>query len=134
MGTSRKINARLEQAMSAAYGALGASIIDPKTTWTGTAFQIPAIKFDENADGNPVHFFLLGFCVLAFVYRRGQHRIAVFYIASLIAAFLVVCLLLKWQPWNSRLHLPLFILGSPIVGLTLATLRSRRLVYLLPLS
>ena len=130
MGTSRKINVKLEETMSAAYDALGASISDPKTTWTGTAFQIPAIKFDENADGNPFHFFLIGCCALAFVSRRGQDRVAGLYIISLIAGFLVVCLLLKWQPWNSRLHLPLFILGSPIVGLTLATLRSRRLVYL----
>ena len=130
IGTSRKINVKLEQTMSAAYDALGASISDPKTTWSGTAFQIPAIKYDEGADGNPFHFFLFGCCALAFVSRRGQDRVAGLYIVGLIAGFLVVCLLLKWQPWNSRLHLPLFILGSPIVGLTLATLRSRRLVYL----
>ena len=130
IGTSPKINAELEQTISAAYDALGASISDPKTTWTGAAFRIPAIKFNENADGNPVHFLLIGCCALAFVSRRGQDRIAGFYIVSLIAGFLLFCLLLKWQPWHSRLHLPLFILGSPIVGLTLATLGSRRLVYL----
>ncbi len=130
IGTSPKINVKLEQAMSAAYDALGASISDPKTTWSGTAFQIPPIKYNEGADGNPIHFLLFGCCALVFVSRRSQVRTTGFYIVGLIAGFLLFCLLLKWQPWNSRLHLPLFILGSPIVGLTLATLRSRRLVYL----
>jgi hypothetical protein len=129
MGTYPEINAALEQTMVAAYDLLGISISDPKTTWSGTAFHIPPIKFDEYSDGNLVHFLLIGFCALVFVSGRDRDRKTGFYLASLIAGFLLFCLLLKWQMWNSRLHLPLFILASPIVGLTLAALRTQRLVY-----
>ena len=31
--------------------------------------------------------------------------------------------MLRWQPWHSRLHLPLFILGAPLVGVVFERLR-----------
>src|SRR4029078_4663770 len=32
------------------------------------------------------------------------------------AGFVIYCALLRWQPWASRLHLPLFMLGSPLIA------------------
>ena len=36
-----------------------------------------------------------------------------------VAGALAFCAALKWQPWNSRLDLPLFILVAPLVGVSL---------------
>jgi hypothetical protein len=44
---------------------------------------------------------------------------AAIYNGCILAGFIIFCGLLRWQPWNSRLHLPLFILTTPIIGLVL---------------
>ena len=37
----------------------------------------------------------------------------------------VLCRVLKWQPWNTRLHLPLFVLWAAVAGSVLARSWSR---------
>ena len=37
----------------------------------------------------------------------------------LVGEALLFCLVLKWQPWHSRLHLPLFVLAAPFVAVQL---------------
>jgi hypothetical protein len=36
---------------------------------------------------------------------------------GLIAGFIVFSALVRWQPWGSRFHLPLFVLSAAVVGL-----------------
>ena len=47
--------------------------------------------------------------------RSRRRRLRAF-AGCLLVAFLLFCLVLRWQPWHSRLHLPLFVLGAPMVG------------------
>jgi hypothetical protein len=50
--------------------------------------------------------------------RQLRHnRVLRIYVIALIAAFVLFSSGLKWQPWHSRLHLPLFVLWSPVVGI-----------------
>jgi hypothetical protein len=44
-----------------------------------------------------------------------------------LASFLLFCWFVKWQPWHSRLHLPLFCLASPIIAVVLSELKKGRL-------
>lgn len=39
---------------------------------------------------------------------------------------MLFCLVFRWQPWHSRLHLPLFVLWSPVVGIALGRPTGRR--------
>ena len=45
------------------------------------------------------------------------------YVLGVTGGFFLFCLLLKWQPWHVRLHLPLFVLGAPAMGMVLGQLR-----------
>ena len=41
------------------------------------------------------------------------------YASALVVAFLIFCFYLNWNPYHSRLHLPLFVLWSPLIALVL---------------
>jgi hypothetical protein len=43
------------------------------------------------------------------------------YLSALSCAFLLFCFYLKWQPWGSRLHLPLFVLFSAFISVVMST-------------
>jgi hypothetical protein len=104
---------------------LGISPADPRTTWGGAVFHVPVFGANENVTGNFVHFLLIIFSsvlILAEQLRRRGQGLTL-YICLLITAFGLFVFYLKWQPWHSRLHLPLFVLWSPVVGIWLSRLR-----------
>lgn len=41
------------------------------------------------------------------------------YSAGLLNAMAFYCIMIKWQPWASRLHTPLFLIGMPILAFIL---------------
>jgi hypothetical protein len=51
-----------------------------------------------------------------------QKTAVILLLAGIVGAFAFFCLLFRWQPWHSRLHLPLFVLSAPIVGIGLSQL------------
>jgi hypothetical protein len=57
------------------------------------------------------------------VLQRRKEKDTISYLVCLAGAFILFSLYPKWQPWHSRLHLPLFILWSSLVGLMLSQLR-----------
>lgn len=94
---------------------MGLDINDPRTTWQGTRFTPVDDSLHEEISGNPLHLFLIIVSLALLAFGRGS-PLAVKYSLAVAGAFLVFCLILKWQPWHSRLHLPLFILFAPVVG------------------
>ncbi len=95
----------------------GANENDPATTWTGTTFEIPPFNLNEDTAGNFLNLVLI-FVTLVIVVispplRRSQVSL---YVLGLVAAFLVFCAVFRWQPWHTRLQLPLFVLWSPVIG------------------
>jgi hypothetical protein len=117
---TERINGVLDDAISRLHGVLGIDINDPKTTWPLTTFHVPAphYAFHEDYAGNPLHAALIALSCLMLlaVQKLRRRRDLLTYAGALITAFLVFVLYLKWQPWHSRLHLPLFVLWSPIIG------------------
>ncbi len=104
---------------------LGSETENPDSTYLKIPFSV---QYSENEDsaGNAVHVILLTICLLAsFFYRGDQRKTIVIVSLSIAAGFLLFCSLLMWQPWASRLHLPLFLLGSVPIAVTLSRLNSR---------
>jgi hypothetical protein len=50
------------------------------------------------------------------------------YLLSIASAFAVFCLYLRWQHWNSRLIMPLFLMMAPLSGVALAEISMKKIV------
>jgi hypothetical protein len=115
------VNAITEGAVRGVHELLGLNVNDPRTTWQGTEFRVRPPDTREDSASNGVHLLLIVAAVVAAFTRRSPPLRA--YALVTIAGFLLFCCLLRWQPWHSRLQLPLFVLATPLVGVTLAPRR-----------
>ncbi len=113
------------------YKIIGPGINAPNTTWQGEEFHVHSTSFYEDDAGNLIHLLLLivSFVILCMSYKKIKKPTLLIYSAALITAFLLLSLFLKWQPWNSRLHLPLFILGAPIIGTVFSITMKQKTTY-----
>ena len=112
---------RAFQALLALHQALGLDPEDPRTSFLiGRDFSLPTSRVSELATGNPLHFALIVLLSLAaLAIPRLRRSLLVRYGAALLLGALLFCLVFKWQLLHSRLHLPLFVLWAPLVGLAL---------------
>ncbi|MDE3042888.1 MAG: glycosyltransferase family 39 protein [Nitrospirota bacterium] len=85
-------------------------------------FRLLLQQNHEDFAGNPIHLLLIGFCgaVMIGQFKRGSLSIGHFYILSLLAGYLTLCLVLKWNIYITRLHLPLFVLWSAAIATALS--------------
>ena len=113
----------IEDLIRSLHILLNIGVSDPRTTWT--EYHLPADfsgLFHEDSASNTLHLLLIIGTIIVFLkegFLRRKNNLSI-YLISVITAFLLFCLILKWQPWHSRLHLPLFVLFSPFVGTVLA--------------
>lgn len=82
---------------------------------------VPEAEFLTHEDyaGNGVVFILSCIAVGVAILTQVGNRIRSFALL-LGASSLLFCIFLKWAPWNSRLHTPLFFLAAVLVGWMLA--------------
>jgi hypothetical protein len=122
LGTpSDAVNDATTVVLERAIRALGGDPNDPRTTWKDTRFRVPAFSRQEDTAGNPVHLALIVVALVGFAFARFRRRYpeAAACAVGLLVAFLAFCAGLRWQPWHTRLHLPLFILWAAPVGVLL---------------
>jgi len=106
------LNRFLTAAVERAHGAMGVSMNDPRTTNPySPKFAVDWRPREEDVVGAPVHAALAIACLvgLAFGFRREplwRRLFCLLPFASLAAFALVV----KWQVWNTRLHIPILML------------------------
>ena len=128
-----RVNSAVEDGISHLHTLLGMGVNDVRTTWTGTEFHVPLLAPHEDFSGNPIHLLLIGTALAALLIKRdwGRGRELLYYFAAIISAFIMFSFYLKWQPWHSRLHLPLFVLLSASVAVVLSGAFSTRIVGLI---
>ncbi|MGA7192770.1 MAG: glycosyltransferase family 39 protein [Anaerolineales bacterium] len=122
---SDRVNNYLYKIVHKIHAAIGISENDPRTTWSGSLhFSIPPIPFQEGLVENPLHLSLIiGTFGYGVAFLKKIPRVALYYILAVTSGFLFFCIFLKWQDWNRRLQIPLFILGCAIIGMTVAKIR-----------
>jgi hypothetical protein len=116
------VNAHILGLFRAMIRAIGVNPDDPATVWAGDNFHMNRFSLSEIHAGNPLHLCLLVLAigtVLFYWHRPNAPLKAPRYALGIIAGFLFFCTLLRWQMWASRHHLPLFVLGSALIGLFL---------------
>jgi 4-amino-4-deoxy-L-arabinose transferase-like glycosyltransferase len=123
LGTpSDRANTVMTAALEGMIRVIGGDPNDPRTTWTDTRFRVPDFSRQESTAGNPVHLALIAMTLGLFLlarYRRSQAEAAAC-AAGLLIAFLAFCAVFRWQPWHSRLHLPLFVLWAAPISVALS--------------
>ena len=123
----------------------GVQSTDPRLSYVKeNPFQEQPL-FDEDYSGNPFHLFLILIWMTSFLRDLIMNIVSKFkkhelfnlpleyvYGFLILFAFGLFCVYLKWQPWHSRLHLPLFVLWCPVLSLTVLNPR-RKLSGYIPL-
>ena len=113
---------------------IGVDVNDPRITFSKTFF-VPGgwgtigITGNENSAGNLVHLALIMICMIIFIARKSIRKESYIfaYLIATLSTFLIFCYLVKWQAWNSRLHLPFFVLISPFLGVVLSKLKKQKI-------
>lgn len=113
------------------HNFLGVGVHDKRTTFYGEFFvpggwSTVGFSGEENGAGNFLHLLLTLTCIVIFIFRNQLklkfQKQAGSYLLTVCATFCIFCYLVKWQPWNARLHLPFFVLLTPFLGLVLSNL------------
>jgi hypothetical protein len=112
------------------HGWMRDDVNDPATTWPFTEYAPPRNANHETNANNRWHLLILCCVVIALMARRTSTSRLV-YLAGLFLGFTLFCFYLKWQPFSSRLLLPLFVLAAPVAGAEIEKLRPVALQWLL---
>ncbi len=125
---SQRINGKLEQVAGRIHRVLKLDIDDPAKTWFGEKFRIPRAGCHADFQGAPLHTLLFGFTLLVVgarsLFLLHWNRLASYSLACFASA-LLFALVLRWQPWHTRLHLPILMLLSPAAATLLSRWPSR---------
>lgn len=121
----------LTKLMRIVHGFLGVNMTDSRITHPPNSYNgVPGLSFDENVAGNPLHLLLIFIAIAIFIFYRKLriNKEIIAYILSVTAGFLLLCWMLKLQPYQSRHHLSLFVLAGAFVGTVFSKVWNRHLV------
>ena len=118
-----------ERAVHDVHRVLGISENFGATTWEGQTFGLPSRsqQLFEDKVPNALPFTLVLIASVIFLLRRRRFGEALLpYAACVAGGALLFCIVLRWQPWNSRLETPLFVLAAPFAAIVVTRYAGRR--------
>jgi hypothetical protein len=124
------LNDTIEMLIDKAHRVIGIDVNDPRTSWHKEHFQLIFTTHEDSAV-NPLDAIMIlvsGALLLCFKDSK-----TIKYGMSLAAAFMIFSYVLKWQPWQSRLLLTLFVLAMPLVAVVLSRYLPGRQLYVVEL-
>lgn len=97
-------------------------INNPNITWhSDMRFNLSR---DEDYAGNYLHFFAILFAMISIVvFWKKIDKNMLLLLLSVIGIVFFFSAYLKWQEWHSRLHIPIFILGSVLITIQISKLK-----------
>jgi 4-amino-4-deoxy-L-arabinose transferase-like glycosyltransferase len=118
-----------ENTVRMVHAWIGQKPDNPKTTFGYVKeFMVNPYGTHEDYGANIIQVSLILIIFISFVlFPRKIKKEILFYFLLIILMFLLFCFYLKWQPWHSRLHTPLFILVTPVMAYFLASFIPKKL-------
>lgn len=112
------INQIAETSVERIHRLIGLDVNDGRTTFLTTKFGIVFSNHEDSA-GNLAHLILLSVCgfLLYALRRKAWVRLSSIHFACVAASFGLLCTFIRWNPWNSRYHLALFLLAAPVMAM-----------------
>lgn len=130
------ISQKAQEAVVRLHSLIGLDINDPKTTYYDTKFTVlPIIYPQEDIVSNPLHMLIIIFAGILLIYKKFRMLLKVNIIllyVLVVGSFVVFSIILKWQPFHSRLQIPFFIAGT-IVSIPILS-KFRQGMYLLKVA
>jgi hypothetical protein len=118
-------NQILYNGLSSIHDVMGIGLSDSRTTWPGYEFTLPAIRFNEDETGAPLHLILLatGIAVWVIKGRRRDDKDLAAIVLVLASGYLLFSGYLRWQFWVVRLMISLGLMASVVIGVLLERVR-----------
>jgi hypothetical protein len=108
------LTAGLTRVLGWIAGVFGLDLNDPATTWPGATWVVPDLTTHEDYAGNLLaSLLILGITAIVLLRHRGAN---LRYLVAILAAYALFVGYVRWELYNSRLQLPLFLLMAPVVG------------------
>lgn len=120
-------NRSIESSVVTMHSWLNVSPDDKRITVPSVHFFVPSLSYHEDLTGNGLHLLLVLAAAVTICLARKlrANRALVIYLLCLVAMAVLYCGYLQWQPWASRLHLPLFVLSCPLAALAMTAWNRR---------
>lgn len=111
---------------------LGDEINNSQSTVKNQRFEMN-FSYHEDTINNPIYliFLTIGIAFVLFSSKSREIPELRYLAFSIIFGFILFCLFLKWNYWVSRVHLPLFILGTSLISFFVARKLFNKIIFVL---
>lgn len=116
-----KYNRYTYQVIEKIHDYLNILLNDPRSTWPETKFEVQGRTMDEDVAGNLIQIVLMTLTILIYFVGVKKKKDINNYLLTILIGFVLFNMYLRWQPWNSRLQLPFFVMMSPFIGYVLGS-------------
>jgi hypothetical protein len=126
----KTFNEHVDLAARALHEWLKIDVNDPDTTWSepGYRFYVRGDWANEAFAAAPVHFMLGALCLIVapLIAPRGKRGIVAAFGSSIVLGWIFFSMVLRWQPFHTRLTLSLSLLLCVIIGITFDRIPAQR--------
>ncbi len=124
---SNSLNRRMEKAVMRFHDLIGQDINDPDTTLYVLRYGVVYEPRASTKGQAPVHVLLALMLPFLIAFRKGRKdMLLISYVAVVFSCMILFFLVLKWQPWGTRLQLTFFCLIAPALGAVLSQIRTNK--------
>lgn len=110
-----------KEAVIQVHKLAGMDVDDPRTNFPGEIYKGASdLPTHEDTAPNPLHFLLIlvaFFLIVKAMIRQSirVNRLILYLALTFLIQAILFSYYLKWQPWHSRLHTPVFMLSIPLI-------------------